>query len=140
MRTWKFRRGDLSASSSQGSSYEEDLSDETNLEEEAALDPDDEDGDNGLGLRADVRRDEGGVWGRQQSLRTSAGPSVLAGRGSRKEDHRVHFGYDTPATGFMGGDMVVRISVSRGLSISDVFSSSGRSRINMESDGAALSV
>ena len=140
MHKWKFRRGaELSASSRQGSSYQEDLTEEVDAEEEAALDPDDEDEDNGLGLWADVSRHEGGVWGRQQSLRTSSGPSVFAGRGSRKEDHRVYFGYDTPAMGFMGGDMVVRTSVSRGLSVSDVFSSSGRNRINMESDAAALS-
>ena len=140
MHKWKFRRGaELSTVSGTGSSYEDDLTEEVNPEEEITLDPDDEDEDSELGLRADVRGHAGGVWGRQQSLRTSAGPSVIAGRGLRKADERVHFGYDTPAMDFMGGDMVVRTSVSRGLSISDVFSSSGRSRINMESDAAALS-
>ena len=136
---WKFRRGaELSDVSGMGASYGDDLTTQVDPEE-ITPDPDDEDEDNGLGLRADVRGHEGGVWGNQQSLRTSSGSSVIAVRGSRKEDHRVYFGYDTPAMGFMGGDMVVRTSVSRGLSISDVFTSSGRNRINMESDAAALS-
>ena len=140
MHKWKFRRGaELSDSSNQGGSYQEDLTAEVDTEEEITLDPDDEDGDNGLGLRADVRGHEGSVWGRQQSLRTSSGPRIFAVRGSRKEDHRVHFGYETPAMGFMGGDIIVRTSMSRGLSISDVFTSSGRNRINMESDAVALS-
>ena len=139
MHRWQFRRGEeLSDVSDAGSSYEDDLTTEVDPEE-ITLVPNDEDEDNELGLRADVRGHEGGVWGRQQSLRTSAGPGVIASKGSRKTDERVHFGYDTPAMGFMGGDMVVRTSVSRGLSISDVFSSSGGNRINMESDAAALS-
>ena len=134
---WKFRRGaELSDVSGMGASYGDDLTTQVDPEE---ITPDPDDENNGLGLRADVRGHEGGVWGSQQSLRTSSEPSVIAVRGSRKEDHRVHFGYDTPAMGFMGGDMVVRTSVSRGLSISNVFTSSGRNRINMESDAAALS-
>ena len=134
---WKFRRGaELSDVSGMGASYGDDLTTQVDPEE---ITPDPDDENNGLGLRADVSRHEGGVWGGQQSLRTSSGPSVIAVRGLRKEDHRVHFGYDTPAMGFMGGDMVVRTSVSRGLSISNVFTSSGRNRINMESDAAALS-
>ena len=134
---WKFRRGaELSDVSGMGASYGDDLTTQVDPEE---ITPDPEQVNPELGLRADVRGHEGGVWGSQQSLRTSSEPSVIAVRGSRKEDHRVHFGYDTPAMGFMGGDMVVRTSVSRGLSISDVFTSSGRNRINMESDAAALS-
>ena len=138
MHRWQFRRGvELSTSSSTSLSLEENLTTEVDLEEEVTLDSDEENTE--LGLRASVHRQSGGVWGRQQSLRTSKGPSLIASRGSRKEGHRIHFGYDTPAMGFMGGDMVVRTSVSSGLSISDAFSSSGRSRINMESNAVALS-
>ena len=137
MHRWKFRRGvELSLLSRTSLSHEEDLTAEVDLEEEVTLDSDEENPE--LGLRASVHGQSGGVWGRQQNLRTSKGPSLVASRGSRKEGHRVHFGYDTPAMGFMGGDMVVRTSVSRGLSVSDAFSSSDRSRINMESNAAAL--
>ena len=137
MHRWQFRRGvELSVLSRTSSNYEEDLTAEVDLDEEVTLNPDEEDTE--LGLRASVHGQSGGVWGRQQSLRTSKKPSLIASRGSRKEDHRVHFGYDTPAMAFMGGDMVVRTSVSRGLSVSDAFSSSGESRINMESNAAAL--
>ena len=137
MHRWKFRRGvELSTLSRTSLSLEEGLTAEVDLEEEVTLDSDEENPE--LGLRASVHGQSGGVWGRQQNLRTSTGPSLIASRGSRKEYHRVHFGYDTPAMGFMGGDMVVRTSVSSGLSVSDAFSSSNRSRINMESNAAAL--
>ena len=135
---WKFYRGaELSTSSSQGFSYEDDLTGETDSEGETSSNPDEEDPE--LGIRADISGHTGGVWGTQQRLRTSTGPNVVASRGLRKDNHRVYFGYDTPAMGFMGGDMVVRTSVMRGLSISDAFSSSGRNRIDMESDAASLS-
>ena len=135
---WRFFRGEeLSNVSGTSFSYEEDITEEVDTEGEITLDPGKKNSE--LGIMADVRGHEGGVWGRQQSLRTSSGPSIFAGRGLRKTDERVHFGYDTPAIGFMGGDMVVRTSVSRGFSISDILSSSGRNRINMESDAAALS-
>ena len=137
MHRWQFRRGvELSTLSRTSLNLEENLTQEVDTEEEVTLNPDEENTE--LGLRASVHGQSGGVWGRQQSLRTSKEPSLIASRGSRKEGHRVHFGYDTPAMGFMGGDMVVRTSVSRGLSVSDAFSSSDRSRINMESNAAAL--
>ena len=136
MHTWKFVRGGPSRTSGASLSLEEELTAEVDLEEGVTLNPDEEDTE--LGLRASLHRQSGGVWGRQQSLRTSTGPSLIASRGSRKEGHRVHFGYDTPAMGFMRGDMVVRTSLSCGLSVSDAFSSSGRNRINMESTAAVL--
>ena len=93
-----------------------------------------------LELWDDVDEYAGGPWAEQQSSRTLLEQGT-AGESSRLrgQNNRVHFGFDLPSAGLMGGDVVVGASVWQGASISDISSQDNTGSIGVESHAAALS-
>ena len=92
----------------------------------------------GLGFRDGVRGYARGVWAEQQGSRISLEPGAITGSRSRMEDNRVSFGFNTSATGLVGGDVILGASMSQGFSTSDVSSPIGNGGIGVESHAATL--
>ena len=89
-------------------------------------------------LRDDTLGHAGGVWAEQGSSRTLQESGAISGGHLRTESDHVRFGFDLPAQGFMGGDVVLGAGVRQEFSVSDFSSPSGRSTIGVESHAALL--
>ena len=135
--TWRFRRNGPSALAVRSSALAPTLSKSGAPLETPSGSHKDRD-NSGLGFRANTGEYAGGVWGQRQSLRASQDLGVIDGGSSRTSGERIHFGYDTPAMNFMGGDVVVGANMWYGTSTSDVSSSIGTSGIDVRSQAAAL--